>query len=386
MELLERYLQAVRFWLPRGRQHDIIAELSEDIRSEIEEKEGDLGRRVNEVELAAILKRWGSPDAVAQQYLPQRYLIGPVLFPIYLLLLKWFGAIWVIPWLLIWVGFVCFSPEYRAHDPIHNLQGLWLSVLYTGFLGTTGFAIVDRFINRKTSARKEWDPRELPRGMPSVFPLIPRINSAFGLTMYLIVFVWCLLHIPGAKVITISGSQVTLRPAWGLFFWAIVALAAVRSAHWGVNLIRPYWTKRSLIFRLIIDVATSVVYCGVFKVRIVEALSGPDGSEHALDAFDTFRFRAFWVVLGLCLTAVACDLWRLRGLAKRGGTLAPALATLLLLVGILPHQAAAQATSAGPVASLSSPSDAEIGEMLADHRWTVDLTLETVPGRVFSRS
>ena len=31
MELVDRYLQAVKFWLPRKEKDDIIAELSEDI-------------------------------------------------------------------------------------------------------------------------------------------------------------------------------------------------------------------------------------------------------------------------------------------------------------------------------------------------------------------
>ena len=40
MELIDRYLQAVKFWLPETQKEDIIAELSEDIQSQIEEKEG----------------------------------------------------------------------------------------------------------------------------------------------------------------------------------------------------------------------------------------------------------------------------------------------------------------------------------------------------------
>ena len=38
MDLLEKYLQAVKFWLPGAQQHDIIAELREDICSEVEER------------------------------------------------------------------------------------------------------------------------------------------------------------------------------------------------------------------------------------------------------------------------------------------------------------------------------------------------------------
>ena len=39
MQLLDRYLQAVQFWLPKQEKQDIILELSEDLHSEIEEKE-----------------------------------------------------------------------------------------------------------------------------------------------------------------------------------------------------------------------------------------------------------------------------------------------------------------------------------------------------------
>ena len=53
MDLLERYLQAVKFWLPGKQRHDILAELSEDIRSEIEDKEAALGRPVGSAELEA---------------------------------------------------------------------------------------------------------------------------------------------------------------------------------------------------------------------------------------------------------------------------------------------------------------------------------------------
>src|SRR5260370_32357604 len=82
MELLDRYLQAVKFWLPKAQKQDIIAELSEDIRSQIEEKENELGRKLNEAEVEAILIQRGSPIVVANRYLPHRHCIGPFLFPV----------------------------------------------------------------------------------------------------------------------------------------------------------------------------------------------------------------------------------------------------------------------------------------------------------------
>jgi len=83
MDLLDRYLQAVKFWLPKVQRDDIVAELSEDIRSHIEEKETELGRKLNEVEVGTILKGRGRPVLVANRYLAQEHLIGPAFFPIY---------------------------------------------------------------------------------------------------------------------------------------------------------------------------------------------------------------------------------------------------------------------------------------------------------------
>src|ERR1700691_5114411 len=88
-ELIDRYLQAVRFWLPRtSRQEDVLAELGEDLRSQIEDKETQLGPSLDKPEMAQILRQCGSPMMVAGRLGPQRYLTGPSLFPIYGFVLK----------------------------------------------------------------------------------------------------------------------------------------------------------------------------------------------------------------------------------------------------------------------------------------------------------
>jgi len=43
MELLDRYLQAVKRHLPWERQDDIIAELKANLESQLEDKESELG-------------------------------------------------------------------------------------------------------------------------------------------------------------------------------------------------------------------------------------------------------------------------------------------------------------------------------------------------------
>ena len=55
MEMIERYLEAVGFWLPRKQKDDILAELSEDIHAQIEEREAAVSHSLTEPEVEAIL-------------------------------------------------------------------------------------------------------------------------------------------------------------------------------------------------------------------------------------------------------------------------------------------------------------------------------------------
>ena len=88
MDLLRRYLQAVGTYLPKSQQDDILKELGENLRSQMEDKEAELGRPLNEDEVAAILKKHGHPMFVAAHYRQTRHLIGSTLFPVYWFVMK----------------------------------------------------------------------------------------------------------------------------------------------------------------------------------------------------------------------------------------------------------------------------------------------------------
>jgi hypothetical protein len=65
MDLIDRYLAAVRRHLPRKLQDDVIQELSANLRSEAEEREQEAGRPLNTDEQAALLKKQGHPWLMA---------------------------------------------------------------------------------------------------------------------------------------------------------------------------------------------------------------------------------------------------------------------------------------------------------------------------------
>ena len=68
MTLVERYVRAVRDFLPRGQQDDITNELSDSIQSRFEDEAAARGRPLTEDEQVAILRSLGHPMAVAARY------------------------------------------------------------------------------------------------------------------------------------------------------------------------------------------------------------------------------------------------------------------------------------------------------------------------------
>jgi len=269
MELLDRYLNAIEFWLPKRQRQDIIAELSEDLRSQIDEKENELGRKLNDAEVEGILKRCGSPLTVALRYLPQQYLIGPTLFPIYRFVLAMIVIGCVVPRFLIWLGFLIADPAHRGS--LH-MENLWLTVIYFAFFTTLAFAIVERS-GVKFEDLNTWNPRKLP---PVRDPnRIPRFNSLFEIAAITVFNVWFVnLFWPG-PVIDLYGAQITLAPIWQVFFLGFLVLAAANAAFAVANLFRPYWTPLRASLRLLSDGIGGVLFCCLLKAHVLVGISTP---------------------------------------------------------------------------------------------------------------
>jgi hypothetical protein len=246
MDLVDRYLQAVKFWLPNEQKQDIIAELSEDIRSQIEDKESELGRQLSDPEIESILKKSGPPMLVAQRYLPQRYLIGPGLFPMYWLILRAGWICFFAPWLILGIGAGIFaSPSGSGH-----LQGMlepFLRALLINFAAMTGvFALIERYHAKRWV--NNWTPRKLPAVRdPS---RVPRSSSISELAWYLMLLLWWgnLLRIPA-----IPGVNITMAPAISRLYWPILALVLCQGTIACLNAFQPHWNPRRAAVRGIVD-------------------------------------------------------------------------------------------------------------------------------------
>ena len=294
MELVDRYLQAVKFWLPRKQKDDIIAELAEDLRSQIEEKETELGRQLDVGETESILKRCGTPLAVAARYLPQRSLIGPGLFPIYSLVIRSLILYFLLPWFLLWMGVTIFSPDFRADHPgvgiFLSLGPWWLACTYSLFFCTLSFALLERS-GARSRLLNTWNPRSLPAAQgPNQ---IDRGRTIVAITMCVAVF--ALYFDIGAfrREFHSFGLDLTLTTYWPYFFWALVVLSLGGIALAFLNLSNQRWTRFSASLRLGIDCYSWTLVYLLFRSNPLQSISGSDvPPDQAARIVNTINFVA----------------------------------------------------------------------------------------------
>ena len=315
MELLNRYLQAVKFWLPSSQQDDIAAELSEDIRSQIEEREVALGRKLNDDDLEQILKQRGRPLLVAEKYLPQKSLIGPVLFPAYWFVLKLSLLCYLVPWVGVWIALMVLHPSYRARHWGIAITGdiyvLWVNALTVFAVVTLVFAVLERVKDK--GFLTDWSPRQLPPARDT--QRIPRAGSAVELILGVFFGVWWLKMLWNLTVFDVGGVKVALAPAWRGFFWAFLLLWAINTALSATNFVRPYWTRNRRGLRGVANFLSAGVMAMLVKMQpyVIASLPPvPDGNSAAVTTYLNLSLQMSFAIAALvCLVIGSLDVRRL---------------------------------------------------------------------------
>jgi hypothetical protein len=234
MDLIDRYLAAVKSYLPQ-KQHDVVAELADEILSTIEERQTGLARPLTPAEVEGVIREHGHPMVVAGRYLPRQYLIGPDLFPTYWYTLR--TAIWVV--LLVWVGVASLEflttgrwVQTMAHLYWRLIQ--W-TLLVVGSVTIT-FAVLD---SKRVKLRflTDWNPAALPAVDDG--QVISRAESLVGIVWHLAFLLWWLGFIP---ISVGAPPPFALSPLWQALSPAIVGWMLLVLAQLTVDLIRPWWT------------------------------------------------------------------------------------------------------------------------------------------------
>lgn len=309
MELIDRYLQSVKWMLPRKNREDVLRELSDEILSRIEEEEDKLGHPLTEDEQASLLKQLGHPMVVASRYRTQRYLINPSTFAIYWMVLRLILA-------LVFVGMAIAAVTVAASG-----QGLGkaLGVIFrypfaalSAFAWVTTIFVVLEIIQVKFDIFGKWDPRTLPK-LNKKEPKHSMLESIASLVFGVIFGVWWLVGLkhqfwifgPGVAVIHFGPVWQTLYP----LFVVLVIASIVRAA---LDVMRPAWETARLFFNMFFRLANLVLL--LFLLRAHDLIVATDASKPefqvVVDGINRVAHLCIIVAIIMTIAQAAWDSYR----------------------------------------------------------------------------
>jgi hypothetical protein len=254
MELLDRYLEAVRKQLPWERQDDIIAELRANLEAQLEDRQEEVGHTLTAEEAKTWVGQLPAPAVMAGRYRRQQYLIGPGLFPIYTLILR-MVTFWVFIVTVIVNGIRLFTQPWSAAAVPGAIADVVFVVLLNAAIITVIFAAVEysalhhpEWMPQVTQLACKWDLNDLPQLDPVTHgKKKSRAHTIIDAAAHTLMLCWLLLLpkypvlIFGPGAFVMQALPYTIAPVIMNFYWAVVALNLMQLAWKLVDLYTGAW-------------------------------------------------------------------------------------------------------------------------------------------------
>jgi hypothetical protein len=175
-------------------------------------------------------------------------LIGPELFPAYLILLSCN---------LVIAGIVIAAVLILSHQPL-TIRAFLIPMVMEVVIVTLVFMLLNflrGFLGRRLAGSWMWPPAELAHLLP-----LPRWYSAMGFAACGVLTLWWLLipHFP-RMVLGEAAPELKFTPDWHRYYLPILVVMLIGAGQRGVNVIRPDWNWLLPIGRFVADGAGAVV-------------------------------------------------------------------------------------------------------------------------------
>ncbi|HWF76794.1 MAG TPA: hypothetical protein VN694_06415 [Caulobacteraceae bacterium] len=230
MDLIDRYLEGIRWLLPSAERDDILAELRDVLMTRREEKQAALGRSLTRAEDEALLLDFGSPLAVASRYGRQRYMIGPDVYPVYELVLKIVLAVIAVSAAITLLSVTASTQGDAGQGIVKGLDVAWNGAFASIGVVTVVFAVLERSGAFKQMTDR-WGVRDLPRR-----PRAPRVHQpnwidwVSGIVFHLLFILWWLglIHFWPSDIATEKGARLhfAFAPELSVLYWPVLAVSA----------------------------------------------------------------------------------------------------------------------------------------------------------------
>ena len=274
MNLIDNYVSEIGKRLPRNSRVDIEAEISSALQDILDERSKTSGKPVDDELTFEVLKEYGSPEKVAASYMPERSLIGPLLYPVFLKVVRI-----AFPAIAILAGFGALINASLNVASVENIAGVFVSVFVgvaTTSISVLGslvliFALIEwvmrneglHFKDKVRPTQAAWDPHSLTRVFPpNQVRLADTIIEIVGCFAAIIIFNFY-LHLIGFGILPGGGWYVgagigTISP---LFSEAFLRYIPYLSAVWVLTIVldaillrQGTWTTRTRFLSIALKV------------------------------------------------------------------------------------------------------------------------------------
>ncbi len=312
MDLLERYITEVGRYLPRKGREDMKNELRSTLQDMLDDRvEGES----TEADVEALIREYGSPRKVAASYGTEQYVIGPDLYPFFIMVMK-FGVMGIV------IGFtVSFTVE-----TIGSTMGLaelgmallsLLAQIFTAVLSFLGMLLIVMMILQRYGVKpeigekgREWNPRTLP-AVDDPFRF-----SQFEMVLSIVLTgVWIMIlnyfRAQGGIVIDVTlpfDAVVIAVPP--IYFILLMVIAFLQIAVQVVVMRQGGWTIPTRAARLLFELASFYVSYIVIGI-VIEWLKIQSWSTAAVDNMLGIGYKLYPLLAALMVLAAVVDIVRM---------------------------------------------------------------------------
>lgn len=313
MNWIDRYIGAVKRYLPKPMREDVGEELHGILEEKLGEAQEEKGGPLQEADALALLKSFGHPLQVASRYHSQRVLIGESLFPIYRQVLKYLAftllTIYLASTLIEASGIFEWWPD-SVNGSIEHI-GLWYVIIVTAL-----FYALEQYLTRVDFFGR-WNPKKLPL----IHEDWANISLASSVTSLVFIVLWfvilCAVNNEYSWA-TFTGQSDDLVASLVLWLKAQALLQFLLSIG---NVYAPYWTRFKLFFNALNDILFSLIVIkalliGDLASRAFYALTNgaePEQAAPVLDHGDLIITINLWIFL---LVALSLSLFNVRRAIK----------------------------------------------------------------------
>jgi hypothetical protein len=338
--LIDTYVNEVGRHLPNKTRKDIQAEIRSILEDMLEERSQKTGKPVDEEMTLEVLKTYGAPEKVAATYQGERYLIGPRLYPIFILVMK---IVLIVAGVLaaIGLGIALSNMVGNPHNAVETVLktiGNFAATIMTA-LGNIVliFAILEWALFRAGGkldvkglpAEKEWDPHSLTKvSAPNQVKMGETIVEIVGSFAAIVIFNFypqIIGFTPSLNSVVASGnlasglSNLNFVPLLSdafFYFVPYLTLVWVLTIILDIILLRMgYWnalTRISLIGLKVVNIVIAAAMLGVPSLLAVttESLTAAMGDAEAARILMTFLSQFVRAVLWITIAGNGIEIIR----------------------------------------------------------------------------